>query len=172
VNIPNTLTTKYEFWNLFYTLASYQEMKLGSPPDVAGWPAYYMEPQFNELWINSATLPQKVDFNYKLLNGKYIKKGETIRPDVINLASGTSSPSTANTLISELCDLLLPVQVSQTQIDHLKEVLIPGLPDFEWTEEWEKYQNNPNDSNQKQAVEQALRNLLESIMRMPEFYLM
>jgi len=131
-----------------------------------------MEPQFNELWINSSTLPLKAEFSTKLLYGRYKKKGFVIRPDVLALAELVSEPSDADALITELCALLLPVPLSEDQLDQLKEVLIPGLPDFEWTLEWNKHKENPEDQALKNAVENALGLLLEAIMHMPEYYLM
>jgi len=172
VAISDDLVTKYEIWNLLYLLSGYQELKLGSPPDVAGWPAYYLEPQFNELWINSATLPQKAEFSTKLIKGKYKKKGFVLKPDVIALAEKTSDPSFPDTLITELSELLLPVPVSADQIVNLKEVLIPGLPDYEWTLEWNNYKDNPEDQGLEEAIGNALRLLIEAIMHMPEYYLM
>ncbi len=62
--------------------------------------------------------------------------------------------------------------VSEDQLEDLKEVLIPGLPDFEWTIEWTDYKDNPEDTALKEAVENALRQLLEAITRMAEYYLM
>lgn len=172
VSIPEDLATEYEFWYLFYILARDQELDLGTPPDVAGWPAYYLAPQFNELWINSATLPQKSDFTTKIIYGNYRKKGEVIRADLIALAEMTSTPSDPGTLISELCELLLPVTVSEAQITELKEVLIPGLPDFEWTVEWNDYKSNPEDTALKEAVTNALGLLVDAIMHMAEYHLM
>jgi hypothetical protein len=147
-------------------------MDLGTPPDVAGWPAYYLEPGFNELWINSATLPQRAAFSTQLLAGGYKENGTTLMVDVISLAEGTSQPSSPTILIKELCELLLPVSPSAQQVEDLKEILIPGLPDFEWTVEWNSYKGNPVDANLKEAVENALRLLIEAIMHLPEFYLM
>ncbi len=172
VSIPDELQTKYEFWNLFYNLASYQELDLGNPPDVAGWPAYYMEPGFNELWINSATLPQKAEFASKLIHGNYKKNGIKLKIDAIALAEMTSDPSEPIQLITEFCELLLPAPVSDLKFNELKEVLIPGLPDFEWTVEWFKYKNNAGDATLKESVENALRLLLEAILHLPEYYLM
>jgi uncharacterized protein (DUF1800 family) len=172
VSIPEELENKYEFWNLFYLLAGYQELELGSPPDVAGWPAYYLEPGFNELWINSATLPQKADFVTRLIKGQYKRNGIPLVVDVIGLAEATSLPSNPDTLITELCNLLLPVQVKPEHLLVLKEVLIPGLPDFEWTVEWNNYKADPDNSILKEAVENALRLLLEEVMHLPAFYLM
>lgn len=170
--IPDSLELRYEFWNLFHQLSLQQEQNLGTPPDVAGWPAYYLEPSFNELWINSASLPQKAEFTTKLINGVYKRMDTKLIVDVITLVEKTSQPSDPGLLITELCDLMLPVPISENQLNQLKEVLIPGLPDFEWTAEWNNYKANPGDDNLKAAVENALRNLLEAIMHLPEYYLM
>jgi hypothetical protein len=50
-------------------------------------------------------------------------------------------------------------------------VLIPGLPDYEWTVEYTDYLNNPSDPTLAAAVETKLRNLLVAMLSMPEFYL-
>jgi len=54
----------------------------------------------------------------------------------------------------------------------LKEVLLSGLPEFEWTLEWNNYKNDPENEELKDAVGNALRDLIESIMHMAEYYLM
>ncbi len=170
--IPDELSSQYEFWNLFYSLSKNQGLDLGTPPDVAGWPAYYLVPQFNKLWINSATLPLKAEFATKLLNGSYKKNQIRIKANVILLAERTSEPSSPQILIEELCDFLLPVTVGADQIAVLKEILIPGLPDFEWTVEWGGFKNDPDNPDKIEAVENPLRLLIEEIMHMPEYYLM
>jgi uncharacterized protein (DUF1800 family) len=172
VHIPEELKTSYEFWNLFYLLSSYQEMELGTPPDVAGWPAYYLEPGFNELWINSATLPQKAEFTTKLMQGSYKKNGTNLLVDMIGLAEATTDPSDPDILVAELCELLLPVPVDSEVHDELKEVLRPGLPDFEWTVEWNDYAGDPNNTALKETVENALRSLFNTILHLPSYYLM
>ena len=172
VSVPDDLAIQYEFWNLFYLLATFQEQSLGTPPDVAGWPAYYIEPSFNEVWVNSASLPQKAEFTTKLIHGRYKKMATNLVVDVIALAEQTSQPSDPDTLISEFVELMLPVELSEDQLNQLKEILIPGLPDFEWTAEWNKYKADPGNASLKAAVENALRLLLEEIMHLPEYYLM
>ena len=39
------------------------------PPTVAGWSAYYQEPAYHEMWINSVTYPAKGHFFRQ--NGNY-----------------------------------------------------------------------------------------------------
>jgi uncharacterized protein (DUF1800 family) len=172
VSVPEDLSAQYEFWNLFWSVMRDQELEPGTPPDVAGWPAYYKEPQFNQLWLNAATLPQKSLFIRKLIHAEYRKNGIRIQPDCISLAQAVSDPSDPETLINGLCEIFLPVEISQSRLDSLKELLIPGLPDSVWTFEWNKYVGNPDDPVQKGSIEGALKLLLDSIMNLPEYYLL
>lgn len=171
VSIPEDLATQYEFWYYFRQLSGNQDLDLGNPPDVAGWPAYYLAPSFNELWINSATVPLKADFSTRLISGNYKKNGFSLKVDPISLAEKSSVPADPDILITELCEILFPVPIDEKKLTGLKEVLIPGLPDFEWTLEWNNYKDNPDDVTLKDAVENALSALLEEIMHMPEYYL-
>jgi uncharacterized protein (DUF1800 family) len=53
----------YNVWSFIYTVSRDMNQELGNPPNVAGWAAYYQEPQFHELWINSDTLPKRNKFS-------------------------------------------------------------------------------------------------------------
>ena len=169
---PAEKLEKYAFWNTYYYQARNQEMLLGEPPDVAGWPEWYLSPQYNQLWINSVTLPQKAIFSDRMLSYGWTKQGYKLAADPIVMAEKVSNPGDPDILINEWAEIFLPVTLSQEQMDYLKDILIPGLPDFEWTLEWNKYKDNPGDQNQKQAVEAVLRSVLKAMLRMPEYYLM
>ncbi len=169
---PEDYLNLYAYWNTFYYQARNQEMLLGEPPDVAGWTQWYLAPQYNQLWINSVTLPQKVYFSDKILSSGWTKDGYVLKADVIKVAELTTVPSDPNILIKELAELFLPTGLSQSQHDNLKEILIPGLPDFEWTVEWDKYKGNPEDENMREAIEEVLRGVLKALLRMPEYCLM
>ena len=53
----------------------------------------------------------------------------------------------------------------------LKNILLDGLPDFEWTVEYGDYVNNPDDASLEQSIKSHLRKLLSAIVSMPEFQL-
>jgi hypothetical protein len=69
-------------------------------------------------------------------------------------------------------DLVLPFPLTQGQLDSLKELLIPGLPDFEWTVEYGQYLNDPTNETTKKAVENRLIPLFVGLLGLPEFQLM
>ncbi len=164
------VVTKYAFWNYFYWQGGVQEMRMFYPPDVAGWPAYYLEPQFHQLWINSVTLPNKSGFTNYLCSKNGIKRnGEFLKVDFIALAESVSDVDDVNVLLPELIERFFPKPISESKIEELKEVLLPGLPDYEWTIEWNKYLNDPE--GQRDAIENMLRNLVRTMLRMAEYLL-
>ncbi|HKI88465.1 MAG TPA: DUF1800 domain-containing protein [Draconibacterium sp.] len=164
---------QYGFWNKIFYYAKIQDMEIGNPPDVAGWPAWYLEPMYNELWINAATIPNKsavtksvISYGISPLSGY-----DKIYLDPFKVVYLANDPSDINDLIPTLTGLLFPLPATEDQINELKEVLIPGLPDFEWTAEWNKYISNPDDENQKNAVSNSIKKLLIKICSMGEYQL-
>ena len=74
-------------------------------------------------------------------------------------------------MIRSLCDIYLPYPLTEEQYVYLKDILIPGLPDFEWTVEYGLYLGDPNNVVYKTAVENRLRALFIALMGLPEFQL-
>ena len=74
-------------------------------------------------------------------------------------------------MIEETTFILLPESITDAQKDFLKEILLPGLPDFEWTVEYVAYLNNPNDPDLAMAVGNRMSDFLRAVMSMPEFQL-
>jgi len=61
--------------------------------------------------------------------------------------------------------------LTDSQKTFLKGVLIPGLPDFEWTTEYNNFLDNPNDTNIQMSLENKLNDLLYMISILPENHL-
>lgn len=171
IALSPVLLTNYEAWYDLYASCSNMEMALGDPPDVAGWPQYYKDPSFYELWINSATVPMRTTLTDTYCGSGITKVGFNFAIDPFVITGKVSDPSTVSKLITGLAEILLPVAMSASQILQLKEVLIPGLPESTWTFEWNKYIANPGDAAQKLLISNKLKALLKAIMRLPEFYL-
>ena len=92
--------------------------------------------------------------------------------DVLNFVSTLNNLLEPIDLIDEISFILYPNPIVQEQKDFLKEILIPGLPDFEWTVEYGQYLSDPGNTNLANGVAERLRNLIEAMLSMPEFYLM
>jgi uncharacterized protein (DUF1800 family) len=54
--------SNYGLWNTFYSWMVNMGQNLHDPPNVSGMPAYYQEPSFHEIWINSDSLPKRNQF--------------------------------------------------------------------------------------------------------------
>ena len=70
-----------------------------------------------------------------------------------------------------MANTLFPNPISQGQIEFLKEILIPGLPDYEWTVEYAEYLEDPDNQDKRIGVENKLKALLGTMLKMPENYL-
>lgn len=174
VEIPDAATNlegQYLLWLGVAEAAAAQQMSLLNPPNVAGWPAYYQEPQFHEGWISSATLNARADFaKAMVLKGVGNRRGEMI-VDPLAFIQLVSDPYDPNVVVGEWVKLLFPQPITQSQLDFLKEALIPGLPDYEWTIEYGDFILDPNNPNLRDSIIAKLRALLDTITAMAEYYL-
>ncbi len=167
----SNVVNQYTMWNYLRTQAASMQLDPGDPPNVAGWPEYYQDPQFYELWINSDTLPKRNKLTDILIGSGVTKNGSTIVIDPIGFAMQVSDPSDPNIIVSEFAGRLFPIAITDNQKAFLKETLLPGLPDYEWTIEWDSYIADPTNSTKMNAVKAKLAALLKFMMDMPEYQL-
>jgi uncharacterized protein (DUF1800 family) len=169
----SNLTAQYALWDYVYGLASVQQQALGDPPNVAGWAAYYQTPQFHELWINAVTLPRRNQATDLFISTGYTRSGVKIVIDVLALTQSfpAATASDCNLLIDEYVRLMLPIGLTANQETFLKNTLLPGLPDFEWTVEWQQYLAAPTNTAKKAAVTTKLQAMLRALMGLAEYHL-
>ena len=167
---PQELELTYDYWYFIHLEAAKQQMEILNPPNVAGWSAYYQIPQFYEVWINSATLPQRKLYHDRFVFG-FRRKGNKYGLDPLKLIASFDNPADPNSLIAQLTDLIFPLGATTTQKDFFKEVLIPGLPDFEWTLEYMDYLNHPEDQNLEKSILTKLNALFSTMLGMAEYHL-
>jgi len=90
--------------------------------------------------------------------------------DFIKFISTLENPTDINDLIKEVIQILFPRALSQAYIDYFKEVILQGLPDFEWTVEYTDYLDDPTE-DKRTAVENKLQDLFKTMFSIPEFQL-
>ena len=175
---PKTsVNDEYNFAYILYLAATDLNQSLFHHPDVAGWKAYYQEPLFYKSWINSYLLPKRLEYCKIIVTGGDLiidEKKYTIPPliPVLEVAAGIFNSHDPNILITELSNQLFNYPITDSQLSVLKDILIPGLPDFEWTVEYASYLNNPTDNAMRISVENKLRNLIAVMVQMSEFQIM
>ena len=174
VSIPSPASQAGAYYALMASLgatAGNLQMTLMDAPSVAGWPAYYQSPDFHRLWINTLTLPARWAFTDSLVNG-IRASGTTTAVDLLSMAKRTSNPADPQRLVSELADAMFAIELTADQKDYLvASILIPGLPDYEWTLYWSQYIGDPNNTQKRNAVVTRLNALMKFMMRMAEFQL-
>jgi len=171
IALSSVVQTNYEMWNEVFYSCRNMEMAIGDPPDVAGWPEYYKEPAYYQLWINSATVPVRTTYTDTYVGSGLTKGNFKYVIDPFILTAKVSNPGDVTTLINSFAQILLPVPISAAQSQQLRDAFIPGFTDGTWASEWNKYATNPNDATQKTTISNKLKALLKAIFRMPEFYL-
>lgn len=162
----------YFMYDYLRVQAANFQQNLGDPPSVAGWPAYYQEPQFHELWINSDTLPKRNQFTDIMVSSGYTRNGKKISIDTLAFVSSLSNPSDPNALISEVLMLFYTVDVSKQLTDFLKSILLSGqISDYYWSDAWIGYKAQPNDTMLKNIVATRLQAMFKYIMNLSEYQL-
>lgn len=142
------------------------------PPSVAGWQAYYQEPAFHEMWINSVTYPARVAFADKLITTGYTSGGYKLIFDIIGFTQSLDDAYDPNNLVAEAATLLHGIDVSQTVKDFMKGILLSGQStDAYWTSAWDNYIQNPTDMAYYQEVYNRLQALYKYMLDTPEHQL-
>ncbi len=172
LTLPEEVEGKY--WllqKLNYTVQE-QDMRLNDPPSVAGYKPYHQAPYYNRMWINSTSLQYRTRAARSGIYTGYRRSEDTIyKADILKLVATFDNPADPNDLIAELVERTLPVSLSTEQLTALKNVLIPGLPDFEWTVEYNKHLDDPDDGDLRKAVSKRLNDLVFTVASSAEFRL-
>lgn len=147
---------------------------LGDPPNVAGWPAYYQEPQYHELWINANTLSKRSSFtDYFIVTG-YPKSGKVIKIDPVAFTKTLPAPDDPNKLIDDTLEILFKVPVSDaSKLTVKQQILLTGqISDHYWTDAWIAYLANPDITKTPyMTVLTRLKSLYKYFMDLPEYQL-
>jgi uncharacterized protein (DUF1800 family) len=163
----------YNTWYLLNTLSFIFQQYIGDPPNVAGWPAYYQQPQFYEIWINSDTYPKRNQFTDQMLLTGYTRAGKNIRIDPTVFAKSLPNPGDPNALITDSITYLFRLPLIQASKDQLKrDILLGGqTSDFYWTNAWTAWIANPNDTVNANIVKTKLKDLYQYLMKLAEYQL-
>lgn len=166
------LAQQYKLWIAIFEGVSAIQMTLFYHPTVAGWKAYYQEPVYYRIWLNSVTLPLRKSIQdvlwaigIKITNNKYEKL------DPFKTLEWVSDPLDINVIIKEVSDFVFYKPLTDAQSNYLKNVVLQGLPDFEWTVEYGNYLSDPDNEDIKNAVGIKLSLLFLSMCQLPEIHL-
>ena len=167
VPFSSDFTIDFKILNIYQNLMIEHEMAIHLHPNVAGWKPFYQTPQLDKLWISSVSLGLRQTFIQSILDG-FNREGFRTEIDVLALTASLENPEDPNDLIEELGNLIFVQPLNEEQITVLKERLVQGLPDFEWTVEYGAYIEG--DLSLEDAVKSKLKSLFGTMLNMPEFH--
>ena len=164
--------TQYLMWQYIRTQAGNLQLLIGDPPNVAGWPAFYQEPQFYEIWINSDTLPKRNQFSDLMAGNGYSRNSKKIWIDPIAYVSNFTNPENPNLLISQVLEHLYAIETTDNLKKQLKNILLSNQDqDHYWTDAWVAYKFSPTDKTKLSIVTTRLQTMLKYVMNLSEFQL-
>ncbi len=149
-------------------------MKIGYPPNVAGWLPYYQAPQYDKAWINTTTITRRSNYTDALVSsGLYLSSSRRLKANLIDFVKTLDKPEDPNELLNEAVFILLGCPISEEVFGSLKEVLLSGQQtDYYWTSAWNDYLANPEDDSKKTVVENRLKYTFKKLLQLGEFHLM
>lgn len=137
------------FSQVRYHAIGRQGYSFGNPPSVSGWQAYYQEPVYDLIWINSDSIKRRKDLAESIaMNGLNFFDQNKLRFDMKNLLKKTKEPANINAFIPDLAKIFLGLSISDKVVNRIKKsILGEGFQDYYWTDAVNAFLNNPSKEN-------------------------
>ena len=110
-------------------------------------------------------------YTNQISNNGFTTQGEKTRIDPLEVIKMVENAEDPNVVVDTFAAMWFPQAITDSQKVALKDILIPGLPDFEWTVEYGEYAADPENEDLKDAVRSKLQDLIQAMMSMAEYYL-
>jgi uncharacterized protein (DUF1800 family) len=151
-----------------------QQMGIFQAPNVAGWQAFYQEPNFDGLWLNSTTLPiRKVTTDAIAGPGVSVNNtnGYRLRIDHLKYLDTLDNPSDVDAVLDQTTQYIFAKPIAPNQRAVLLNLLLNGNSAATWTNWYNDYKANPTVEAKRLILINRLTPLLVYMMRMPEYHL-
>lgn len=176
VAFPNSTTEyidAYAMWNYLVGWFSTMGQNIGDPPNVSGWPSYYQQPQFYEIWINSDTLPKRNRFTDTMITSGYTRSGKKLVIDAVAFTKTLPNPGDPNLLIDDVLAMMYRVPLSAASKQTIKQQILLSnqTSDYYWTNAWDAYIATPTNTANFNIVNNRLKSLYQYFMNLSEYQL-
>jgi hypothetical protein len=167
LELNQDILQEYNILKRLYTAMIPLQMIIYAPPTVAGWKAYYQAPQFYKIWINSVSLPLRMNYSDALAEGYDVSEFQ-VKLNVLDFVASLDNPADPDDLITEIASILFAQPLVQEQVDSLKDC--HGIMNPEWQDEYLDYRTG--NVSIEPAIKNKLKGLVKTMLKMPEVYLM
>ncbi len=172
VAIPDPLSDTLNHYQRFYMNGLIRAffpltgMDLFRPSDVAGYPAYYQEPDYQKNWFNASTIIARYQLPEMLLTGRRLLYNQPLGAQldiVAYVENHISSPQSATILVEELLQDLLPEAADPDRFAFYRDyIFLDQVPLYDWTKDWQAYEQSGDDSEIRPPLERLVTALLYS----------
>jgi uncharacterized protein (DUF1800 family) len=164
--------TNYGLWNTFFAWMTNMGQNLHDPPNVSGMPAYYQEPLFHEIWINSDSLPKRNQFTDIMISTGYARNNFRVQFNCVEFAKTLKNPGNPSDLIDEALQIFYRNDLTAQSKSQIKtQILLTGQQwDYYWGNAWTAYIANPTTANFN-TVNTRLKSLFQYIFNLSEYQL-
>lgn len=165
------IAAQYNHWRALYRQAAQMNMNIGDPPVVSGWPAYYQQPMYHQIWIDSDTISKRVGLADALLSSGLNDNGAVIAFDPIPFVSAFPAAGNPNALVDYAAEYMYAIPLGPNLKVYLKSYLLSGQTDDSyWTDAWIAYVQDPTPTNLN-IVQTRLKAFFKALMQQPEYEL-
>jgi uncharacterized protein (DUF1800 family) len=164
--------TNYGMWSFFFSSMVNTGQVLHDPPNVSGMPAYYQEPLFHEIWINSDSLPKRNQFTDVMVNTGFTRNSIRVIFNFVPFVQQFSNPGNPGDLIDDALKFIFRNQLSYETKKTIKtQILLSNqLYDYYWTNAWMAYMASPTTANFN-IVNNRLKQLFQYFFNLSEYQL-
>ncbi len=146
-----------------------QLMAAGTPPNVAGWSAYYQAPSYHEIWINADTLRKRKELIDRLFSNGF----GGVKADTLAFTNKLPNPQDPNLLIDDVLELLHNLPADAALKTALKNILLSGqATDYYWTSAWNNYAASPTNTAYANIVRTRLISFYTAVLNIAEAHLL
>lgn len=163
----------YSHWKNFTDKCNTEAQNIGDPPNVSGWPAYYqLDTRFYETWMSNATIQVKAKNLNAFTNTGVTVGGVKLKVDSVAFNKQFLNAGDPNAVIANFILYLLPMDLTQTQKDYMKSILLNNqVTDTYWTSAWNDYLANPTNTTSLGIVQKRLDTLVNYLTSLAEYFL-
>lgn len=164
--LSTDIDTSHKFYSDLYYTAGIAQQMIGDPPNVAGWSAYYQVPQFYQIWVNSDTLPKRINFTTWMMYGGY---NNAFSP--INFAEQMNNPADPDALLDQALESMYIFDINSTTKFNIKNLILLNSLNLNsyWTTAWNDYKADPTNATKKAVVNSRLLNLVLYLTQSPHY---
>jgi uncharacterized protein (DUF1800 family) len=164
----------HEPWAQYYLTCEDLTQRIGDPPTVAGWPAYYQAPKYHQWWVDSASLSMRKKITDGLSTHEgLLFNGYNLSFDYFSFSKQFPNPENLEGFVKNCIHLMCAVPPNASTVNQLKGLLVSGMEtDYYWEKAWKKLTEAPDDIETKEVLEARMRMFFAKLISLPEYQMM